>query len=207
MYRTASTLMLLLLLAAPLTARAQGTGKISGIVTDNAGDPLPGANVVIDGTTLGAATNIDGEYVILGVPIGTYNVTASFVGFASVTIEGAEVNSGFTRILDFELGSSDIMDEIVVEYERPLIQNDAIGAPTVVSGEEIENLPVRGVGAVTALQTGVVSEADSDDLFIRGGRGEEVVYFVDGVKVTSSARLNVNQQAIAEQEMLLGRIE
>ncbi|MEL6771649.1 MAG: TonB-dependent receptor [Bacteroidota bacterium] len=198
--------MLLLLLAAPLTALAQGTGKISGIVTDNAGDPLPGANVVIDGTTLGAATNIDGEYVILGVPIGTYNVTASFVGFASVTIEGAEVNSGFTRILDFELGSNDIMDEIVVEYERPLIQNDAIGAPTVVSGEEIENLPVRGVGAVTALQTGVVSEADSDDLFIRGGRGEEVVYFVDGVKVTSSARLNVNQQAIAEQEMLLGTI-
>ena len=55
---------------------------------------------------------------------------------------------------------------------------DAIGVPKVVSGEEMENLPVRGVNAVAAIQGGVVANEASGDINVRGGRDEEVAYFV-----------------------------
>ncbi|MEM6783314.1 MAG: von Willebrand factor type A domain-containing protein [Bacteroidota bacterium] len=159
------------------------TGKIAGVVTDDAGDPLPGANVVIDGTAMGAATNIDGEYVILGIPVGEYDVIASFVGFTSVTVTGVQVAANLTRVLDFELPASSNLDEVVVRYEGPLQQNDAIGVPKVVTGEEAENLPVRGVGNTAAPQASVYSRERDDNLNIRGGRSEEVVYYVNGVRV------------------------
>lgn len=62
-------------------AHAQTTGKIAGIVIDvDSRTGLPGVNVFIEGTTQGTATNMDGEYVIIGVPPGTYTLIASFIG-------------------------------------------------------------------------------------------------------------------------------
>ncbi len=205
MFRSPSTLVLLLLLGLlPGVALAQNSGTLAGRVTDaQTGETLPGANVVIEGTTLGAATNIDGEFRIIGVPVGTYDITASFSGFQNVTLEGVDINSGSTREINFDL-SSEELEGIEIVYERPVIQKDAIGVPRVVSGEDLENLPIRSVAAVTALQGGVVSSDNSSTLNIRGGRGEEVAYFVDGVRVTGL--LGVNQQAIQEQEVLIGTI-
>ena len=61
---------------------ASTTGKISGQIKDSrTGEVLIGVNVIVDGTTLGAATDIDGKYTILNVPPGTYTVVASMVGF------------------------------------------------------------------------------------------------------------------------------
>ena len=206
MLRNLGTIVLLLLLATPLLAVAQGTGKIAGSVVDDLGDPLPGANVIIGETGLGAATDIDGNYFVIGIPVGQYTVTASFVGYQPQIIEGVQISSGYTTQQDFELGSDIQLEEVVVEYERPIIQKDAIGVPKVVTGDQIENLPVRGVASVAAIQSGVVSNGGSDDLFVRGGREQEVVYYVDGVKVTGNASVAVNQQAIQEQEMLIGTI-
>ncbi|MEO1077668.1 MAG: von Willebrand factor type A domain-containing protein, partial [Bacteroidota bacterium] len=111
------------------------TGKIAGIVTDEAGDPLPSANVVLSGTAMGAVTNIDGEYIILGIPEGTYEVTASFVGYTSVTTRDVQVAANLTRILDFELSSPSDLQEIVVEYEGPAMKNDAVGVARTASGD------------------------------------------------------------------------
>ncbi|MBP1679641.1 MAG: TonB-dependent receptor [Bacteroidetes bacterium] len=70
-----------LLLAASVSL-AGNTGKIAGEVKDAAtGEALVGANIVIQGTTQGSATNIDGYYVILNIPPGTYTLVASAVGF------------------------------------------------------------------------------------------------------------------------------
>jgi outer membrane receptor protein involved in Fe transport len=196
---------LLLLLATPLAAVAQNTGRIAGSVVDDLGDPLPGANVVVEGTQLGAATDIDGNYFIIGVPVGSYSVTASFVGYQTQTVEGLQISTGYTTEQNFELGPQEL-GTVTVTYERPIIQKDAIGAPRVVTGEDIQNLPIRGVADVAAIQTGVVNSGRGDDLFVRGGRDEEIAYYVDGVKVTGSAPVGVNQAAIAEQEMLIGTI-
>ena len=204
MFRSLSTVVLLLLFALPGVSLAQGTGTLAGRITDaQSGETLIGANVRVEGTTLGAATNVDGEYRIIGVPVGSYEVTASYTGYNPVTIEDVEVNNGYTRELNFDLSGANL-GEVVVEYERPVIQRDAIGTPRVVSGEDLENLPIRSVAGVTALQGGVVSTDNSSALNIRGGRSEEVAYFVDGVRVTGL--LGVNQQAVQEQEVLIGTI-
>jgi outer membrane receptor protein involved in Fe transport len=205
MFRSLSTAVLLLLLALPGVALAQGTGTLAGRVIDaQSGETLIGANVRIDGTTLGAATNINGEFRIIGVPVGTYTVTASYTGYTSQTVEEVSINNGYTRELNFDLSGSAELGEVVVEYERPIIQRDAIGTPRVVSGQDLENLPIRSVAGVTALTGGVVSTDNSSALNIRGGRSEEVAYYVDGVRVTGL--LGVNQQAVQEQEVLIGTI-
>ncbi len=206
MLRNLGLLALLLLLATPLAAVAQNTGKLAGRVVDDLGDPLPGASVIIEGTQLGAATDIDGNYFVIGVPVGVYTVTASFIGSQTQSFEGVQISSGYTTEQNFELGSVTELEEVVVTYERPIIQKDAVGVPKVVTGDQIENLPVRGVASVAAIQSGVVSNDGSDNLFVRGGREQEVVYYVDGVKVTGNAPVAVNQQAIQEQEMLIGTI-
>ncbi|KAB2881474.1 carboxypeptidase-like regulatory domain-containing protein, partial [bacterium] len=62
----------------PLYLFAGNTGKVTGVVKDKeTGDALPGVNVILEGTTMGAATNAKGEYTILNVPAGVYTVTTS----------------------------------------------------------------------------------------------------------------------------------
>mgnify|MGYP000677442843 CR=1 FL=1 len=175
MLRSLSTLVLLLLLALPGVALAQGTGTIAGRVLESDGvTSVIGATIRVEGTGLGAQTNLDGDYRIIGVPVGTYSVTSTFVGLASQTQTGVDVNAGYTRQLNFTLASGDqSIGEAEVVYVNPLITNDAIGAPRVVTGEDLENLPIRGVAATVALQGGIVNTEGSSELNIRGGRAEE----------------------------------
>ncbi len=202
----AANITVLLLLAMPFTALGQNTGKITGTVIDaDSGTPLPGANVLLMGTQLGTATNVDGEYTIIGVPVGSYDVRASFVGYQTVTQASVEITAGYTIELDFELQAGQILETIVVEYERPIIQRDAIGVPKVATAEEIANLPVRGAAGIAGLQAGVVTEATSNNLYIRGGREQDVAYYVNGVKVISGTP-SVPAMAIQQVEMLIGSI-
>ncbi len=189
---------------APVLAFAQNTGKVAGQVTDaTTGESLPGASVLLVGTTLGTAADVDGNYFIIGVPVGTYDVRVSFAGYQTETVIGAEVNGGYTRELNFALQPGVELEEIIVDYERPLIQKDAVGVPRIATSEDIERLPVRGAAAVAKIQAGVVSKEGSGTLNIRGGRGGEVSYYVDGVK---SASTGVPQSAVQEQEMQIGSI-
>lgn len=198
-------MLVVMLLVTPMLAWSQTTGKIAGQVIDqDTGEGLPGASVTLVGTLQGTVTDIDGNYFIIGVAVGSYDVQASFVGYQTETITGVEVSSGKTSEINFNLSAGLELDEIVVEYERPIIQKDAIGVPKVVTSEDIQNLPVRGVASVAALQGGVVSSETSSNLFIRGGREQEVAYYVDGVKVIGAVA--VPTQSIQEQEMLIGSI-
>ena len=140
--------LLLALTALPASAQTvverMTCGVISGTVVDNFGDPLPGANVIVGGTQLGAATNLEGEYRIACVPPGTYDVTASFVGYepvvatVSMTVQPSTEHSAHYDLVeatmygDFCFGSY---------YEPPLISTDPY-ASRILTGEEIERLPV-----------------------------------------------------------------
>lgn len=198
-------MLVLMLLATPALVFAQNTGKIAGVVTDaGTGDPLPGAQVILVGTTLGTITDVDGNYFIIGVPVGTFDVQARFVGYQESTVSGVQVSTGYTQEINFALTEGVDLGEIVVEYERPLIQKDAVGVPKIVDAEQIVNLPVRGATAVAAIQAGVVNEEGSGTLNVRGGRGAEITYYIDGVKVVGTAALP--QSAVQEQEMIIGNI-
>ena len=171
--------MLLAILFWPAAAWAQ-TGKIAGTVTETGtGEPLPGVNVVIDGTTRGTATNLDGEYVIVGVRPGTYTVVASFIGFQTTRVQDVRVQTDLTTEVDIALQEEVFQgEEVVVTAERPLVQKDLTATTAVVSAEEIQAIPVENFSEVVNLQAGVV------DGHFRGGRAGEVGYWVDGIPVT-----------------------
>lgn len=136
---------LLLLLLAASAASAQ-TGTVAGRVLEADGvTGVIGANVRVEGTTLGAATGLDGNYRIVGVPTGTYSVVASYAGYLAVSIEGVAItNAGMTPLdLTFqtvELGCILTIDDS--EIGRPLTSTD-VYAGRILSGREVENMPVN----------------------------------------------------------------
>jgi outer membrane receptor protein involved in Fe transport len=196
-----------LLLVLPALLFAQ-EGKLRGRVTDSqSGEPLIGANVIIEGTTLGASTDINGEYVILSVPPGAYSVRASYIGYSAVTIANVRVSANLTTTQDFQLTSTAILTrEIEVVAERPLIQRNTTNTIRIATQEDLQSLPFRGVSTYIALQAGVV-ERDGR-LYVRGGRAGEVAYFVDGANVTNpffnTQNVNVIQEVLEEVQLQSG---
>ncbi|MBI3111090.1 MAG: TonB-dependent receptor [Ignavibacteriales bacterium] len=163
------------------------TGKITGKVTDAATkEPLPGANIVLEGTTIGASTDPDGHYVILNVPPGVYTATASFIGYKRIRITDTRVSVGFTTTLDFALEEGDIeLEPIVVQGERtPLIRKDLTNPVASISAESIEQLPATDISKVIGLQSGV-TVGDDGSIHIRGGYSNEIVYTLNGVNINN----------------------
>ena len=80
------------------------TGRLAGRITDAAsGEALPFVNVVIMGTTLGAATDIDGYYSIINVPPGNYDVKASAIGYSAITYQDVKISIDLTTTINFEV--------------------------------------------------------------------------------------------------------
>ncbi|NUM82076.1 TonB-dependent receptor [bacterium] len=176
------------LLSVPVNLFSGTTGKITGIVKDKeTGDALPGVNIILDGTTMGAATNASGEFTIINVPAGVYSISTSMIGYTKVTKQNVRVLPDFTTRLDFELSPESLGgEEVIIVAERPLIQKDQTMTMTVTSSEEIKNLPVRGFQAVANLGVGLVVnnnrniDGGTGNVNIRGGRPNETGVLVDG---------------------------
>ena len=106
----------------------QGTGGLSGTVRDaSTGQPLPGANVIIEGTSTGASTNADGRYQIQNVPSGRYAVRANFVGYQSAT-QSVQLG-GRPVTINFTLPPAAGLDEIVVTADRAAVTRSALTSP------------------------------------------------------------------------------
>lgn len=153
-------------------------GKISGVVRDaSTGEALIGTNILIEGTNMGAATNVDGFYVILNVPPGNHDIRASMVGYAPKTVQQIRVNIDQTTTINFELSSDAIQtEEVVVVATAPIVQPDVSSSRVNLNVEEIENLPVSSLTGVIGLQAGVRS-----GLEIRGGSSNQTAFLVNGV--------------------------
>ena len=190
-------------------AFAGTTGKIMGDVTDSdTGEPLVGVNVMVEGTDLGAATNEEGHYVILNIPPGTYDVTASYIGYQTKTITDVKVQIDLTTTLDFELSSQALSgEEVTVTAERDLVQKDRTSSEVRISSEEITETPVQEVNDLIETKAGVTKDAGGG-IHIRGGRGSEVVYMVDGIPITDaydrSTGVEVEKGSIQELQMVTG---
>jgi len=153
-------------------------GKIAGAVTDaESGKPLPAANVIIEGTPLGAAANKEGHYVILNVPPGIYKVKASMMGYAKVTVTEARVSIDQTTTIDFKMKPTILTgEEVIVVAKRPIVQQDVSASTANIEASQIEALPVvQKVADVIGLQAGILG------MSIRGGGEDETAFMVDGV--------------------------
>ena len=182
MRRYTATLALGLLGLVLLAAAPSAQGTLSGTITDAAsGETLVGVNVLVIGTTRGAATDLDGRYEITGIRAGDYTIRVSYIGYQTLEFTGIAVASGETTTLDVEMQEASLGtdQEVVVIGERPLIDVEQAQSAYFVSEEEIASRPVRDVQDVVANQAGVFE--DPTGLYIRGGRANETGYVVDGV--------------------------
>lgn len=175
---------LLLIVSTPILIYSQ-TGKVVGKVTDlESGDALIGANVLINGTNLGAATDVNGDFVILNIPPGTYTLVARYIGFREVRFENIRVSVNLTTEVNFQLPSETYQTEtVVVVAPKPLINKNITNQTSIVNQEDIKNLPIRGVNAIVGTQAGVVTRAGN--IYIRGSRSDAVAFYIDGVLVNN----------------------
>ena len=199
-----------LLISTAVISDVYAQGKIAGKVTDQtSGEALIGVNVVIDGTTQGTTTDIDGNYVILNVRPGEYTLVFSYVGFQAQRIDGIRVSTGQTTRFDLSMSEQVIEgQEIIIQAERPLVQKDLTASKKTVVAEEIDALPVEGFFGVLGTQAGV-SQGPGGTIHIRGGRSNEVSYLIDGVSVgnpfdTNGLATSVSQDAIQEMTVISG---
>ena len=201
--------LVLVFLLLPLFVFAQSSGKVTGVVTDKStGDPLPGVNVIVEGTTLGASTDIDGYFVILNMPVGVYSIRANYIGYKDVIMENVRVSANITTEVNFALEPTtlELEEAIVVTAERPLVEKNVTSSVSIVTSKDIEAVPVRGLTDLAALQASVVVQ--DGNFHIRGSRSDEVGFYLNGASINNplnnAAAVHVIQEAIEEFQVFAG---
>jgi hypothetical protein len=186
-------ILFILLFSSCILVNAQ-TGTIRGRVLDkNTQEAVIGANVVIEGTTTGAPTDIEGYYKITNVPVGSFNLVATSIGYNSLTKFNIILNSGNEQIVNFELvESATTLDEIVVKFDKGKSASaaDMITPLSVqaLTTEEIKSNPGGNFDISRVIQAlpGVAGSPSGNvrnDIIIRGGAPNENVFYLDGIEI------------------------
>ncbi len=203
-FKREQCLVFLSLLILPAMLLGQTTGKIAGRVVDSqTGEALLGANLILEGTTIGAVADVNGDFFIINIPPGTYTVRAQMVGYETQRMENVKVSVNRTTEVRFRLKQTVIQGEVVVvQAEKVAIKKDQTSSVRNVSAEQIDILPVENMGAVIGMQAGVVNG------HFRGGRLNEVSYLVDGMQVTegfgAGRAVDLETEAIQDLEVITG---
>ena len=203
-------------------------GSVSGRVTDtDTGDPLVGANVIVVGTNLGAATDINGEYSISRVPAGAQRLNANYIGYASKSMN-ADIPTNGNAIGDFSLYVAALnLNEIVVTGAGTAVEKSKIGNSVgVVNMSSLEDAPINNFSDILqGREKGVVMlpngglNGEGAQIRIRGtstlSQSNEPVIYLDGVRLDNTmgasfgggtpSRLDeINPDAIERIEILKG---
>lgn len=190
-------------------ALAQNSGKIAGYVRDRqTGEPLPGANIIIQNTSLGAVSQINGAYSILRVPSGRHTLQVHLLGYGRLTIREVEVLTDLTTQLPILLNPENLqMQEVVITAERPLVRKDLTSSEARVQSDRIAMMPVQELGEILDLQSGITRDSNGG-LHIRGGRSSEVAFMVNGISITDdynrSQALTVENESVQELQVVSG---
>jgi len=182
---------------------------LAGTIVSSEGDPLPGVNILIDGTELGAASGESGEYFILNIPPGRQTVRYMMIGRKTHVQQKVVIVADFTTTVDVVLEqiSLNAEEEVMVTAERPLIQRDATSTVKVVDAETIVDMPVVDFKDVLVTQAGFTTDA-SGGIHVRGGRTKEILYMIDGIVVKDPLlgdfSGSVNQNAIQQMTVISG---
>jgi TonB-dependent receptor len=175
---------------------AQGSGTIKGRVVDQAtGDPLPGAIVVVVNTSLGASTNLDGQFALRYVPAGTQSLKASYIGYDPITRE-VTVTENATLEQEFRLTPHAILGKEVVVTAQARGQQSAINQQlaansilNVVSEERIQELPDFNAAQAISRLPGVStlqSSGEANKVVIRGLAPQYNEVSVGGISLAST---------------------
>lgn len=211
----------LLVLLMPLRADAADTGTVKGKITDKTdGEAVVGASVMLENTTLGAATDLDGNYTIQNVPAGSYSMRITAVGYAPL-VRSVTVAAGQTVAMNPQLGQTTVMaSEIVVG--AALYEQDRLEVPvtvSVVSDEKIKEEPSQSLDQVIEDVPGVNlsrSAGNSNTTVqirgsntFQGGLGTRVQGLYDGfpINLAETGEVvwnNINMNAADKVEVMKG---
>jgi outer membrane receptor protein involved in Fe transport len=187
-------------------------GRIKGTVTDSkTGEPLSGVSIQIEGSTMGAKTNIDGDFLIISVPPGNYSLVFSYVGYEKTLLTDIRVNTDQTTERNWQLKQTavDLGKVTEVRGTRKGIDFLATGTQTIKTQQEILVAPVATIDDLLARETGITVDAQGE-LHIRGGRAGETTYLVDGVNFSDplggrapvDAGINISSSAVLELQVI-----
>lgn len=192
------------------SSMAGTTGKIAGKIIDaTTKSPMPGVNVTLGGTTMGAATDMQGEYHILNLPPGIYSVKASILGYKTVTKTKVNVSIDHTTRVDFLLEESvlEVGEAVTVTAERPLVERDETSTRHFVEAEEISSRPTSQLMEILTTLPGI-DRNPGGELQVRRGSLDQVAFIIDGVRARNPLDFepytNINLSAIQELEIITG---
>lgn len=203
------TLVLCLLLFIPARLSAGTSGILEGSVRDaETGVSLPGVNVLVEGTPLGAVTDASGRFRILDVPPGEVSVRFRIVGYRVLRVTGVTVRPDLrTRLDRVTLTTAAIlMDPVEVKAEAPAIQKDVTGSAVRVPGDRFDRMPVSAFLDVLPTLPGVSGESH-----VRGGRENEVLVLLNGLPVRDAISgdngIRLPRAAVGQMEIQTGGFE
>jgi len=187
------------------------TGKLAGRVTNDDGEPVPFANVVLaqDGVGVtGGQTNEKGAFFIINIPPGTYEMNVTAVSYHPATVTGVQVNLDETTTQNAKLVRSSVQIEglVVQEAKTTKISKTKTGSGTTMGLDELEGSSVENIDDAISLVAGV--ESVNGEIHVRGGRSNEVVYTVDGLSVSDpvdgGSSLSIDMDAVQVMDVQTG---
>ncbi len=175
------------------------TGKIAGRVVDaRTKEPLAGANVYLKGTNFGASTDEDGDYYIINIPVGTYTIIVSYVGYRTIEHSGVKVILDQTTKVNFDMTEEIAEGETIVVTATPFkVQKDETTKKITIQAEDIQSMPVTDFSEMVVAQAGVIQMESSiqgiagfedrgiEEIHVRGGRSGEIGYTIDGTYIVN----------------------
>lgn len=186
------------------------SGRIIGrVIDENTKEGLPSVNILVKGTYYGASTDFDGYYKIERIKPGVYNIDVNLLGYKSVQYSGIKVAEKQTIELNVKMSESvlSLGQEVVIIGEKRLFDVEETSSKRSIKSDDLSIAAVQNVQEVVGLQTGVVQS--DNEIHIRGSRGYENAYLVDGVSVQdvlggSGFGLQLSPDAIQEMEVITG---
>ncbi len=205
-HKCTAQICLSLLLLATTYVRAADVGKLTGVVTDAAtGDPIPSVNISVVGSSAGASTDIDGAYFILNLPVGTVDLKVTSLGYETQNIREIEINADRTTELNVALKEAVLQgQEVTIVAKVDVVRRDQPSTLKTIPTAELQALPIATYQDVIAVTAGAVGS--EDNLHIRGGRRDEILYLVDGLPVKDPQfqrrSLDLPRHAVKELQVL-----
>lgn len=205
-------LILFLLAAFSIGEVYANTGKIAGQVKDKStNEPLPGVNIIVEGTNTGASTDADGYFFIINLPPDTYTLKVEMIGYATSIMENVKVNVNQTTTANFLLETEAVEGQtVVIEATRPVVQLDVSSSQRIVTQEVIQDRPLENLEEILSTEAGIQLSASNEGtgLIVRGGGLNETDIVVDGLSTRNERNqqpvTNLSLTAIQEVEILTG---
>jgi len=193
------------LVAAP--AWGQASASISGRVEDASGSPIGGATVTVKSLETGAsrtaATNADGNYRVLSLPLGAHEVKAEKTGFKAALRTGIDLRIGQEAVVNLRLEVGDLTQQVTVSEQAPVVNTTTASVAGVVGEHAVKDLPLNGrsfdnlialnAGAInySAMKSAETSTSDGNTFSVEGRRTAENLFLLNGIEYTGASQLGV----------------